>query len=350
MSQLSNRLGAAVLASGLIAVAVWAWAQSARAEQGYQHVVREGETLASIAERYYGDPRRESVLVAENGLTTQGGAAIVVGLRLHIPFVHYHRVEEGESWAELARRFYGDARRAFILVDANRGAMSEQPDVGAELLIPYPLRHIAGQNDNILRISKTYLGAGVERARALRRFNFLRFNRTTRGQVVLVPLGNLVLSEEGRSAIEAQTGTQPNSGEVRELQARIDGELPDLIAHVKRGRFTEAVALGNRLLGARMLTGSQIVTIQRELATAYVALGRHDLAIQSFRAALDRQPQLVLDTVATSPTVMRAFDQARELNEAAHSDNPAAPDAGDAAAPIGRPILPTRHLVCTTVV
>ena len=39
---------------------------SARADYPtYIHVVREGETLASIAQVYYGDPRREAVLVAE---------------------------------------------------------------------------------------------------------------------------------------------------------------------------------------------------------------------------------------------------------------------------------------------
>ena len=76
------------------------------------HTVRPGETLASIALRYYGDARRENVLVAENGLTTQGGAAIVVGLRLVIPWVSYHRVATGETWAQIATAHYGDLRRA----------------------------------------------------------------------------------------------------------------------------------------------------------------------------------------------------------------------------------------------
>ena len=72
-------IGVAVSALAAMAV-VTLLSGVARADGSFfVHVVRPGETLASIAQRYYGDPRRESVLVAENGLTTQGGAAIVVG-------------------------------------------------------------------------------------------------------------------------------------------------------------------------------------------------------------------------------------------------------------------------------
>ena len=69
------RVRVALLVSGLACALV----PAARAdEKVFVHVVRAGETLASIAQRYYGDPRRENVLVMENGLNAQGGAAIVV--------------------------------------------------------------------------------------------------------------------------------------------------------------------------------------------------------------------------------------------------------------------------------
>lgn len=303
--------------SALAAVAAFAGTVlvtfAARGDAAYQHVVREGETLASIAERYYGDPRRENVLVAENGLTAQGGAPIEVGLRLLVPHVSYHRVTEGQSWAAIARRFYGDPRRAFVIVEANDASQNEQPAEGTELLIPYPLRHVTGQNDTLQRVAKAYYGnGGRDETRRLRRFNNLRTNRIARGQIILVPLEDLRLSEEGRGAIEEFTGAAPPAGESRELQARIDEELPQLLEHVRRGRFTEAVQLGNRLLGAQALTGNQIVTIQRELGTAYVALGRVDLAVHAFREALQRQPDMQLDTVRTSPLVMRAFQRAKQ--------------------------------------
>ncbi len=303
---------------------------SAQERAAYMHVVRPGETLASIAQRYYGDPRRESVLVAENGLTTQGGAAIVVGLRLAIPWVSYHRVQPSETWASIATRHYGDPRRVGALITANPQVSATQPDEGAELLIPYPLRHVARQSDTMRRVAQLYYEDQGE-AQGLLRFNGLRRQRLARGRIVLVPLPDLLLSDEGREAIEEATGETIEGGEVRDLQTSINERLPTLREHVRRGRYTEAVALGNRLLGSGDLTGNQIVTIQRELAVAYVALDREDLAIDAFVAALDRQPDLELDTRRTSPTVLRAVERARATRtERLNAEVPdAGPDGGD---------------------
>lgn len=285
----------------------------ARAQEraAYTHVVRPGETLASIAQLYYGDPRREAVLVAENGLTTQGGAAIVVGLRLVIPWVSYHVVTPGETWASIATRHYGDPRRVSALIDANSQVSASQPDEGAELLVPYPLRHVSRQSETMRRVAQLYYeDQGL--AAALMRFNSMRRQRLPRGQIVLVPLPDLLLSPEGRQLIEEATGQALAGGAVRDRQTEINEELPVLRDHVRRGRYTEAVALGNRLLGAGELTGNQVVTIQRELAVAYVALDRPDLSIEAFVAALERQPDLALDSRDTSPTVQSALEAARD--------------------------------------
>ncbi len=268
-----------------------------------------GETLASIAQRYYGDPRRESVLVADNGLTEQEGVRIVTGMRLSVPSVAYHTVVAGETFATLAQRYYGDPRRAFVLEEANRGSQ-EGPAVGAELVVPYPLRHVAQQGDTVQRVASAYFGGSDDAVRMLMRFNALGSTRLSRGQVLLVPLADLVLSQEGRAARSAATGTT-SGGEIRALQEAVTAQLPLLTEHVRRGRYLEAVALGHRLLGGGHLTGNQIVTIERELGTAYVALERPEDAIAAFRAALEHQPDLELDTVRTSPRVLEVFMRAR---------------------------------------
>lgn len=324
-----------MLAPVLAALAISLPSSSAAAgTSSYIHVVRPGDTLASIAQRFYGDPRRENVLVAENGLTNEGGSAIVIGMRLVVPWVQYHRVQEGETWQELADRYYGDARRAFAIVEANRGTSTEQPSEGAQLLVPYPLRHITAQGENVSRVARLYYARDTStQSRRLRRFNRIRGRRLTRGQVVLVPLADLVLSEGGRRIVEEHTGAAPEAGESRARQENIQEQMPTLREHVRRGRFTEAVVLGSRLLGAGV-TVAQSLSIQRELGTAYVALGRQDLAVEAFASALRRQPDLELDGLRTSPTVMAAFQAARQMleTEAAAQEQGGGADQGPAEA------------------
>ena len=312
----------------LFALLMFACAGAAHADPALVHVVRSGETLASIAELYYGDPRRESALVAENGLASEGGSAIVVGLRLTIPTVGYHRAVDGETWAELATRYYGDPQRAFALIDANGGKPGEHPDVGAELLVPYPLRIVANQNDPLRKIAKTYYDS-MTAMNVVRRFN-QGARRIQRGQILLAPLSDLVLSAQGRKLVEAQNGAPQRGGEVRKKQTEIDAELPSLRDHVRQGRYADAVAMGNRLIGNGDLTSSEVVTIHRELGTAYVALGRADLAKEAFQIVLAQQPEAEFDSLRTSPKVQRAIEEARKALAAAAATKAASKAAADA--------------------
>ena len=284
-------------------------ASSASAQAPLIHVVRPGETLASIAELYYGDPRREGVLVTENGLNSGGGSAIVVGMRLLIPSVSYHKVQDGETWAELATRFYGDPSRAFVLIESN-GGKAAHPDVGAELLIPYPLRHIADQNEAVRKIAKIYFKSptGIN---TISRFNEEPKTRVVRGQIVLVPLADLVLTKEGKELADKQKAERADGGDVRQKQASIDAELPALREHVRAGRYEDALAMANRLIGAGDLTSSHVVSIHREMATALIALDREDLAKEALVRMLNEQPDAELDGVRTSPRVLRVFELAK---------------------------------------
>lgn len=286
--------------------------RAAEADWNIVHVVRPNETLASIAEHYYGDARRESVLVSENGLNSQGGSPIVVGLRLDIPAVAFHRVQEGETWVVLAKLYYGEASRAYAIIEANAGAPGDHPDPNAELLIPYPVRHVVGQTDTLRSIAKLYYNDENATA-SIRRFNNIKRNRIQRGQILLVPIADMRLTDRGKEAAKAQDQAALNGGEVRDKQAAIAEELPVLREHVRRGRFADAVAMGNRLLGQGDLTGNQKVTIYRELGTAYVALGSDSMAQAAFLQALTQQPDLEFDTARTSPKVLAQFQRAREL-------------------------------------
>ncbi len=299
-----------VLPSLLLAGALNALASSAVAQAVYTHAVQGGDTLASIAQRYYGDPTREAVLREANRMKGAGANGLVTGSWIFIPMVTFYQVAEGDTWSSIALRLYGREDRATTLVEANNASRRLEPDAGAELLVPYPLRHLVGPGDTLATIAKMYMPDTPSSLKRLRRFN--PGARIERGQVVLVPLFDLRLSGEGRTEASDAFRRAAAGGAAKAAQDEAESALPKLIEQVENAEFAEAVSLGNRLLGMQSLTSSQVVTIHKELAIAYVALERSDLAEAAFRVALGLQPNLELDTVRTSPRVLEAFNRAKQ--------------------------------------
>ena len=293
----------------LVVSVAMAFASAAAAQAVYMHPVQEGDTLASVAERYYGEPTRESVLREANRVRGNEVDELVVGSWLIIPTVAFYEVRPDDTWKSIAVELYGSADRAYTLIDANDASRRVEPDEGTELLVPYPLQHVVAPGETLAKIAKTYMGDDPRSLKRLRRFN--PGARIERGQIVLVPIFDLRLVGVGRSEAKEAFAEAVGGGASRVVQQQVDALLPSLIEQIKTGRFEEAVALANRLLGMRRLTSSQTVTIQKELAVAYVALERSDLAEAAFRRALSLQPNLELDSVRTSPRVLEAFTRAR---------------------------------------
>jgi LysM repeat protein len=305
----------------LCAASTWLMLARVHADDAVVHIVRPGETLAAIAELYYGEPRREAVLVAENGLGLEGGTAIVPGLRLSIPTVSYHRAQEGDTWAALAERYYGDVRRAFVLIDANAGNANKPPAVGAQLLVPHPLRYAAGAHDPVRQAARDFYDGSNKTIGMLRRFNGLKSPHVNRGEILLLPLSSLVLSAQGKKLAQQQGRALAQAAQARELQLSVQDQLPLLREHVQQGRYVEAVELANQLIGMSPLTGNQVVTIQRELGTALIALDREDLALLAFKTLLEQQPDMELGLGDTSPRVLHALDTAKRALADAKAQN-----------------------------
>ncbi len=301
------------LISLLLGMALVVLSSGAKAQAVYTHAVQEGDTLASIAQRYYGDPTREAVLREANRMKGPGVNGLVPGSWIFVPMVTFYRVGKDETWKSLATRFFGREARAATLIEANKANRRVQPDEGAELLVPYPLRHVVGPGETLAKIAKMYMPVSPLSLKRIRRFN--AGARIERGQVVLVPLFDLRLAGEGRAEASEAFARASGGGAAKAAQDEVESSLPELIEQVAKAAFAEAVSLGNRLLGAQSLTSTQVVTIHKELAVAYVALERTDLAEASFRAALALQPNLELDTVRTSPRVLEAFTRAKQPDE-----------------------------------
>lgn len=273
----------------------------------YVHVVQPGETLASIAEGAYGQIQFERVLVAANHLDSRGGSPIVPGMRLEIPAPGHRRVVEGDTWASLATELLGGPHRADVLSAANDSSPWLKPPVGAEIVVPYNLSVITTGTESIVTIAYRFLG-DMNKAWVLDHYNGLKGRKLGRGDVLLVPLTDLPLTDAGKRAAARALGAQraEGAGDTRAAQQRVESELPALIADVKSARYIDAVTRANRFFAMGDLTKQQVATIHRQLLVAYVALDATGLATASCTKWREADPRAQLDPVELSPKIMDA--------------------------------------------
>jgi LysM repeat protein len=275
----------------------------------FGHVVSQGDTLAQLAIRFYGTPRFEAAIAGANALDVHGGSAIVSGQLLEIPAPAHHRVKEGETWFGIARVYLGDTKRAELLARAN-GAVAWVPPVESqEVEIPSVVAHIAAEHDTMGSLAQRYLG-DINKSWELDVYNGRDGKqRLLRGDVVLVPLIDLSLTEEGKKAARASAdrARTEGGGQAYDAQRRAEADIPPLLADVRAGRYVDAVGKGNRLLGSGELTRPQLAAIHRALLEAYVALDAAGLAAGACSAwRTNAGGDVKLDARSVSPKIRTA--------------------------------------------
>jgi LysM repeat protein len=292
--------------AGIVALVLFATGRA----RAFAHIVKPGETLAQIAGRVYGDSKYEAVLVGANALDVQGGTVIVPGMRLEVPAPGHHTVVHGETWADLALSWLGtnDIARADLLARANRSVPWVPPVEGQEVEIPAVVTYIAGDGETVNSIAARFWG-DPNRGWELDPYNRREGIFVKRGEVVLIPLPRLKLTNEGKS--EARMAAEwdgPSGGMVLAQQQRADAELPQLLADVRYGRYIEVLARGNRILGSGSLTHPQLAVVQRALLEAYAAIDAHPAAVAACAAWRANDPSVTLDPIRVSPKIRAACD------------------------------------------
>ncbi len=300
-----NRVPASIRLGVAAGLMMLAWSGPVAA---FIHVVKPGETLASIAERIYGRIQYEKLLVTANALEAQGGTRIVPGMRLEVPAVTHRQVRIGDTWSSLASRLLGSPDRADALAFANNSKPWLAPEEQAEIRVPYNLRLIvSSSNETITHIAYKFLG-NKKKAWLLDRYNHLKGKSLHRGDVLLIPLTELPLTPAGRA--EAKTASLARmseaAGDARAAQNAVEAELPSLNADIRSGRYVDAISRGTTLLGRGPLTRSQKTTIHFRLLEAYVAVGAQGRAKAHCQAWKKTDPKMTLDPLRHSPKILAA--------------------------------------------
>lgn len=284
---------------------------SASRADAFVHRVAAGDTLASIAEKYYGRIQYERLLVAANFLDARGGTPIMRGMRLEVPALEHRKVATGDTWETLAADLLGSPSRADVLSMANGSSPWLAPEDGSEIEVPYNLRVIVGEGEQITQVAYRHLG-DMNKAWMLDRYNGLDGKKLARGDVVLVPLTDLPLTQAGREALTQALGATCSEagGLGKKTQRKIAQEIPALVADVRAGRYVDAVTRGTRFVATGMLTEPQLALVHQKLTEAYVALDAVGLAAASCAEWRKRDPAARLDPALYSPKIVAACEHA----------------------------------------
>ena len=276
-----------------------------RPAQAFQYVVQQGDTLASLSERLYGKIQNEGLLVAANLLDVGDSYRIVPGMLLTIPSLSHRSAKTGDSWSSLANELLGHEKRGFVLAAANGTKPWLPVGENTEVAIPYNLRIVATGRESVVGLAYKYLG-DRNMAWTLTEYNLSKDGRFERGQVILIPLSHLDLTEEGkRLARSDQLMVASEAGGMsRHHTEQVRQHIPELQAHLHAGRYVETLALANRLLTGPALPNKLQGELHFILTEANVALGALNEAEIHCKKFQEVAPNARLDPVYVSPKIM----------------------------------------------
>lgn len=277
--------------------------------QAFVHIVQPGDTLASLAERFYGKIQHERLLVAANALEMEGGIRITPGMLLEVPALTYVKVSPGQTWKELAQRFLGGEHRAYALAESNDSQAWLFPPTDSEIAVPYNLRFVCTGNETIVGLAYRYLG-DRRKAWMLDQYNLRKGRRLVRGEVVLIPVVDLVLTEQGKQAAAAAAGLLKLQlgGAALAAQKQVETELAMIEDDLRHARYVEVVERGVQGLNKGELAQPQRARLARLLLEAYAALDARELAHKSCSAWLKEDPKAKLDPMFLSPKILAACE------------------------------------------
>ena len=120
------------------------------------HTVLAGETLPTLALRYYGDAELDRLTATASGITDP--AAVDVGQRLAFPDFTRYTVVAGDTLSALAARFYGDAQLHRLIAAASGVADPDAIHAGQQLIIPEITRHTVVAGDTLSALAARFYG------------------------------------------------------------------------------------------------------------------------------------------------------------------------------------------------
>jgi len=270
-----------------------------------RHTARASDSLELLAAQYYADPQYAVFIMAANGISHP--RPLKAGETLLIPTVWTYHCQEGDTLAQLARRYLDDERRARFLAEFNRLPADAVLSPGQELTIPFHATHVAPAPESVKDIALAYYGDSG-RAELLREYNFRGSTKPLkRNEKIIVPITDVRIRDEKLPPPDpaiAERERKRKDMTVMASEAKPKAELA-----WKEGRYS---SVRDALVGLEVdyLDSDTAADVAYLLGSAYVALGEEAPALVQFKKVRERKPDFSVSADTTSPRIWRVLLQA----------------------------------------
>lgn len=261
--------------------------------------VRGGETLETIALRYYGNAGLAASLRTHNSLRGE----LTSGSVIEIPLADEHVIAEGEDWTVLAMRYWGDWELADVmpaLVEPPHAAL----EPGTTLQVPALIQHRVQRGESLAVLSRRSYGS-AERAVAIAALNGIDDpDRLHAGQQLRLPVFGG--SAAGSRVARARVASPPPQAPKAAASSDLGRALADAIEAYHQGEFSEARSALGTLRLPLLESGSvaQRRALLEHLLLVHAAFDDAELACQSLGELRGYLEDPALDPELFSPKVI----------------------------------------------
>jgi nucleoid-associated protein YgaU len=319
-------LGALLLATEAAAAAP-APAGTASEPRIGRHRVQRGDTLAALAEKYYGERSRADLLARINGL--QKDKPLRPGQLLRVPFSAAYTVRLGDTASVLAKKWLGGSSRHALLLEMNGLPAKGALPAGAEIELPALLTHTLGRGETLGELARRYYGEAGRAAWIAQCNGLERVDQVKRGQRLQIPLIGALPARRPQAAGSAPAAAAAAAPAVSSPKAtgggkRAEGRPAPAISPAvapaaegrdpavnravelyNQGEYTKAASLLDAALESGALRGGERLRALRYRAFCGVATGDRAAAAKAFRELHHAAPEWKPNPIEDSPKIRR---------------------------------------------
>jgi hypothetical protein len=266
-----------------------------------KYSVRKGQSLSLICREVYGDEDLYTLVALYNG--KDNPKKISAGEVIRLPYSDMVILKEGESLSSLARRVWKDAKKYHVIAWANGIRNPAIVPAGTRLAVPALVPYRLPAGESVSSVAQRFYGDYRQYGPIMYASGIEDPARVPAGSLLMVPY--LFPKPEVKS--EPHAGGKMSSSPVSDKALALLGKAE---AAYRSGKYGDAWTAGYE--ASKELNGTQKAKALRLLAACQYAFRRMDEALDDLKTAYELDPDFRPDPVYVNPEMMELYQKARE--------------------------------------